>query len=329
MSKNLNVRLVYKLNLCQLKKILRTKAGSNPARGSIQTTNFIRSLVQLKANLKTILKDKLEPEQLNQIYRSYDIIGNIAVIRIPKPLQSKCRLIAETIMDIHKEVKSVWQQVSSVDGNYRLRNLRFILGKKTTETIYKEHGCVYKIDLRKAYFSPRLSFERLRIARMIHPKETVLNMFSGVGCFSIASAKHSDLHKVYSVDINPFAFQYLRENIRLNRVEKTVIPLLGDAKNVTEQTLQKVCDRVLMPLPEKAYDYLEFAVLALKPVEGMIHYYDFEFAKKNENPVKKAEKKVSKKLNKLCENFQMKFGRIVRPIGPGWYQIGLDIQIMD
>ncbi len=232
-------------------------------------------------------------------------------------------------MDIHKEVKSVWQQVSSVTGNYRLRNLSFILGKKTTETIYKEHGCVYKTDLRKAYFSPRLSFERLRIARIIQPKETILNMFSGVGCFSIASAKHSDLLNVYSVDINPFAFQYLKENIRLNRVEKTVIPILGDAKNVIEQTLQKVCDRVLMPLPEKAYDYLEFAVLALKPVGGMVHYYDFDFAKKYENPVKKVEKKVSKKLHKLCENFQLKFGRIVRQIGPGWYQIVLDIQIMD
>jgi tRNA (guanine37-N1)-methyltransferase len=232
-------------------------------------------------------------------------------------------------MGIHKEVKSVWQQVSSVSGNYRLRNLRFILGKKTTETIYKEHGCVYKTDLRKTYFSPRLSFERIRIARMIQPRETVLNMFSGVGCFSIASAKHSELLKVYSVDINPFAFQYLKENIRLNRVEKTVIPLLGDAKNVAEQTMQKVCDRVIMPLPEKAYDYLEFALLALKPVGGMINYYDFEFAKRNENPVKKAEKKVSKKLHRLCKSFQMKFGRIVRPIGPGWYQIVLDIQIKD
>ena len=232
-------------------------------------------------------------------------------------------------MGIHKEVKSVWQQVSSVSGNYRLRNLRFISGKKTTETIYKEHGCVYKTDLRKAYFSPRLSFERLRIARMIQPRETVLNMFSGVGCFSIASAKHSELLKVYSVDINPFAFQYLKENIRLNRVEKKVIPLLGDAKNVAEQTMQKVCDRVLMPLPEKAYDYLEYALLALKPVGGKINYYDFEFAKRNENPVEKAEKKVSKKLHRLCKSFQVKCGRIVRPIGPGWYQIVLDIQIKD
>ena len=230
-------------------------------------------------------------------------------------------------MGIHKEVKSVWQQTSSVAGNYRLRNLRFILGKKTTETIYKEHGCIYKTDLRKTYFSPRLSFERLRIAKLIQPNKTVLNMFSGVGCFSIASAKHSEPLKVYSVDINPFAFQYLKENIRLNRVEKTVIPVLGDAKNVIEETLQKTCDVILMPLPEKAYDSLEYALLALNPVGGMIHYYDFEFAKKNENPVEKAEKKVSKKLHKLCGNFQIKFGRIIRPIGPGWYQIVLDIQI--
>ena len=232
-------------------------------------------------------------------------------------------------MSIHKEVKSVWQQVSSVKGKYRLRNLRFILGEKTTKTIYKENGCIYKTDLRKTYFSPRLSFERLRITKLIQQNETVLNMFSGVGCFSILSAKHSEPLKVFSVDINPFAFQYLKENIRLNRVEKTVIPVLGDAKNVTEQTLQKVCDVVLMPLPEKAYDYLDYALLALKPVGGMIHYYDFEFAKKNENPITKTEKKVSEKLHRLSKNFQVKFGRIVRPIGPGWYQIVLDIQIIN
>lgn len=232
-------------------------------------------------------------------------------------------------MGIHKEVKSVWQQINSVSGNYRLRNLRLILGKNTTETIYKEHGCVYKIDLRKAYFSPRLSFERLRIAKMIQPRETILNMFSGVGCFSIASATHSEAMKIYSVDINPFAFKYLKENIRLNRVEKTVISILGDAKNVKEQKLQKVCDRVIMPLPEKAFDYLECALLALKPVGGWIHYYDFEFAKKNENPLEKAEKRVSEKLHRLCKSFQMKFGRIIRPIGPAWYQIVLDIQIKD
>jgi len=230
-------------------------------------------------------------------------------------------------MNTHREIKSVWRQSSSVSGDYRLRSLEFLLGTKTTETHYKEHGCIYKTDLRKTYFSPRLSYERLRIAKLIQRGETVLNMFAGVGCYSISIAKHSEPKKVYSIDVNPCAFQYLNENIRLNRVEKVVVSIHGDAKTVTENKLQNVADRVLMPLPERAYKYLDYALLALKPEGGWIHYYDFEYAKKNENPIQKTETKVSKKMRLLCTDFQVEFGRIVRPIGPRWYQVVLDIHV--
>jgi len=284
-------------------------------------------MIPLKGNLKTVLADKLEPQQLKQIYKTYDIVGDIAIVRVPEAHKHHSRLIAEAIMDTHKEVKSVWRQVSSVSGDYRLRSLEFLLGEKTTVTRYKEHGCVYKTDLRKAYFSPRLSYERMRIAELIQRGEVVLNMFAGVGCYSISIAKHSQPLKVYSVDVNPCAVQYLRENIRLNRVEKVVVPIQGDAKKVTEQELQNVADRVLMPLPERAYEYLDYAHLALKPREGWIHYYGFEYANKNEDPVKKAEMKVSEKMRMLRSDFQVEFGRIVRPIGPRWYQVVLDIQV--
>jgi len=96
---------------------------------------------------------------------------------------------------------------------------------------------------------------------------------------------------------------------------------------VTEQELQNVADRVLMPLPERAYEYLDYAHLALKPRGGWIHYYGFEYADKNEDPVKKAEMKVSEKMRRLCKEFQVEFGRIVRPIGPRWYQVVLDIHM--
>jgi len=284
-------------------------------------------MVQLKGNLKAVLADKLEPEQLKQIYKTYDIVGDIAVIRVPESQLRHSRLIAEAIMSTHREVKAVWRQSSSVSGDFRLRGLEFLLGEKTTETLYKEHGCVYKTDLRKAYFSPRLSYERMRIAELIQPGEVVLNMFAGVGCYSISIAKHSEPLKVYSVDVNPSAVQYLRENIRLNRVADVVIPIQGDAKKVTEKELQNAADRVLMPLPEKAYKYLDYAHLALKPTGGWIHYYGFEYANKNENPVEKAETKVSEKMRRLCTDFQVEFGRIVRPIGPRWYQVVLDIHV--
>jgi tRNA (guanine37-N1)-methyltransferase len=284
-------------------------------------------MILLKGNLKRALADKLEPEQLKQIYKTYDIVGDIAIVRVPEPQKHLSRLIAEAIMGTHREVKSVWRQVSSVSGDYRLRGLEFLLGEKTTETLYKEHGCVYKTDLRKAYFSPRLSYERLRVAKLIQPEEVVLNMFAGVGCYSIAIAKHSQPLKVYSVDVNPSAVQYLRENIRLNRVADVVVPIQGDAKNVTEKELQNVADRVLLPLPERACEYLDYAHLALKPAGGWIHYYGFEYANKDENPVEKAEMKVSEKMRRLCKEFQVDFGRIVRPIGPRWYQVVLDIDV--
>jgi tRNA (guanine37-N1)-methyltransferase len=153
-------------------------------------------MIPLKGNLKEVLAEKLEPQQLKQIYKTYDVVGDIAIVRVPEAQSSLSKLIAEAVMNTHREVKSVWRQVSSVSGDYRLRGLEFLLGEKTTETRYKEHGCVYKTDLRKAYFSPRLSYERLRIAKLVQPKEVVFNMFAGVGCYSIAIAKHSQPQKV-------------------------------------------------------------------------------------------------------------------------------------
>jgi len=284
-------------------------------------------MVTLKGNLKTVLADKLEPQQLKRIYKTFDIVGDIAIVRVPEPQSHLGKLVAEAIMDTHREVKSVWRQVSSVSGDYRLRGLECLLGKKTTETIYKEHGCVYKTDLRKAYFSPRLSYERLRIAKLVQKGEVVLNMFSGVGCYSISIAKHSQPLKVYSVDVNPYAVQYLRENIRRNRVADVVVAIEGDAKTVIEQGLQNVANRVLMPLPEKAYEMLDCALLALKPAGGWIHYYSFEYANRNEDPVENAEAKVSEKMCMLCNEFTVEFGRTARPIGPHWYQVVLDIHV--
>ncbi len=284
-------------------------------------------MIQLKANMKTVLADKLKPDELKQIYKTYDIVGDIAIIRVPEPQLRYSKLIAEAIMTIHKEVKSVCRQSSSVSGDFRLRNLEHILGKETTESCYREHGCIYKTDLKKAYFSPRLSYERMRIAGLIQKGETVVNMFAGVGCYSIAIAKHSEPLKVYSIDVNPSAFQYLRENIRLNRVETVVVPLQGDAKEVIERRLQNVADRVLMPLPELAYEYLDYALLALKPAGGWINYYSFEHAKKNEDPLQKARKQVLEKLGSLCGDVMVDGGRVVRTIGPRWYQVVLDVHV--
>jgi len=230
-------------------------------------------------------------------------------------------------MSVHRNVKTVFAQNSPYLSDFRVRELRLLAGEYKTSTKCKESGCVFAVDVEKCYFSPRLSHERLRIARLVKSGETIVNMFSGVGCFSIIIAKNVSKTKVFSIDVNPTAIQYMEENVRINRVYSKVIPLLGDSKDIINAQLQGQADRVLMPLPEKALEYLHYAVLALKKQGGWIHYYDFQHATGNEKPVEKTKFKVAQKLDSLRVGYIFAFSRVVRSTGPNWYQTALDIRI--
>jgi len=277
-----------------------------------------------RRGVKSALKGRVRPEELRLLYRSYDIVGDIAIIRVPAGLEHLSRPVAEAIMSIHRNVRVVLRQVGPVRGDWRLRELEWVAGERRTETIHREHGCLFKVDLQKCYFSPRLSYERLRIARQVQPGEIIVNMFAGVGCYSIIIAKHSQAEKVYSIDINPAAVAYLRENVRLNRLEGRVVPIEGDAGRVIEDRLRFVADRVLMPLPEKAWEFMDYALLALKPEGGWIHYYEFVHARRGEDPVEKVKVKLSEGLGKTCTSLKISFGRVVRTTGPNWYQVAVD-----
>lgn len=280
-----------------------------------------------KHRLKEKLKGILASSDLNLLFNSYDIIGDIAVIKVPEKLVPKSSIIAKAIMKTHRHVKTVLKQVTPISGKLRLRELEWITGEKKTETVHKEFGCLFKVDLEKCYFSPRLLYERKRITDLVGNGEVVINMFAGVGCFSILIAKYTKVKKVYSIDINPVAIKYLSENAKLNNVEDIVEPIKGDSKKVILKLFRGKADRVLMPLPEKAYEYLDYAIEALNARGGWIHYYDFCQASKGENPVLKICDKVSQKLLKRKLIFEIKLGRIVRSVGPRLYQVVLDIYV--
>ena len=278
--------------------------------------------------LRARLEGVLTQSELNQLYSSYDIIGDIAVIRVPEPLKPKSEAIGRAIMELHKHVKTVLMQTGPVHGELRLRRLEWAAGERRTETTHKEFGCLFKVDLGRCYFSPRLLHERMRIARLVSDGEIVINMFAGVGCFSIIIAKHSKVRRVYSIDINPDAIRYLKENAKLNRVSDIVIPILGDSKVVIRERLRGIADRVLMPLPLRAYEYLEYAKEALRSDGGWIHYYDFEHASRCEDPIEKVRRRVEERLNGLGVEFEVPYGRIIRSVGPRWYQVVLDIRAL-
>jgi tRNA (guanine37-N1)-methyltransferase len=280
-----------------------------------------------KSFLKRYLADKLTPEEIEKVSKSFDVVGDIAILRIPPTLESRKKLIAETVMAENNSVKTVLHQQSPVAGVFRTRTLEHVAGECKTETLHREYGCVFKVDLAEVYFSPRLSFERMRVGTLVGREEVVVNMFAGVGCFSIIMGKHSLARRVYSIDINPAAVQLMRENIALNRMRRRVEAICGDAREVVAERFLNSVDRVLMPLPEKAYEYLDIAVLALQESRGVVHYYDFIHAGRGESPVNKGVVKVDKKLGERRIEYVVTASRIVRMVGPRWYQIALDIQV--
>lgn len=228
----------------------------------------------MAGDLRSRLKSYLSEDELKMI-RAFDVVGDIAIVKLPEPLLPKKHIIGKALMEVQKNVRTVLNQISPVKGEFRTRELEVIAGENRTETIYRESGCAFKVDLTRAYFSPRLATERLRVAKMVQPDETVVNLFAGVGSYSIIIAKHSQAALIYSIDINPYAFEYMQTNIRINKVGDRVFAILGDAREVVEKELTGKADRVLMPLPELSRDFFDVAIKVLKPTGGVIHFYDY------------------------------------------------------
>ena len=207
-----------------------------------------------------------------------------------------------------------------------MRDLEFVAGENRTITEHREHGCRFKVDVAKTYFSPRLSTERLRIASMVGERETIVNMFAGVGTFSILMTKINKTCKVYSIDSNIVAVELCEVNARLNRVQDRVISIYGDSAKVIKGTLVGQADRVLMPLPERAKEFVESAVLALKK-KGVVHYFTHIKADSKKASQELALQNVHNAFSKYNHNVQKI--RVVREVGPRIYQIVADISVRE
>jgi tRNA (guanine37-N1)-methyltransferase len=274
--------------------------------------------------LKNILSNILSSDEVSQVYSAFDQIGDIVIIKIPNELMPKKKYIADTILAHVKSAKAVFAQVSPVRGDYRVRNLEFIAGENRTITEYKEHGCRFRVDVAKTYFSPRLSTERLRIANMVGEGETIVNMFAGVGTYSILMARMNKTCKVYSIDSNAVAAELCEANAKLNKVQDRVVSIHGDAGEVIKDKLAGQADRVLMPLPESAKEFVDSAVLALKK-KGVVHYFIHIRAdnkKTSKNLGLQDAHKAFVKYNHIVQQV-----RVVRGVGPRIYQIVADVLV--
>lgn len=273
--------------------------------------------------LKKALEGILSEKEASELYSAFDQVGDIIIVRIPDSLISKKKIIGETLLENVHPARSVFYQATPVAGDFRTRSLEILAGEDNTQTEYKEYGCRFKVDVEKAFFSPRLSTERNRIAQMVQDGEVVINMFGGVGMFSIVAAKKKKC-TVYNIDLNPEAAKLCDENIRLNKkLAGTVISIHGDASQVIREHLQDKGDRTLMLLPERSDEFLSSAISATKS-GGIIHYYSHQHADKRQDAVQ-----VSKQhyMEVTLVKSEILGGRMVRAVGPRYYQTVVDVRI--
>ena len=265
--------------------------------------------------------------KLEKISSSYDIIGSrekaVAIVEVAEEFKKKEKEIAQEILARHKNVKSILKKISERKGTFRIRELKLLLGEKNTEVVHKESGCRFKLDPRKVYFSGREGTERLRIANQVKPKETIMLMFAGIGVYGIIIAKKQpQVNEIISIEINPLAFEYMKENISLNKVGNKITPILGDVREICKDWYGK-CDRVIMPLPHEAWKSLDLAFKCLKSHDH-IHMYVIEREDNIQEKVKTIIDKFSKKIQR---KISYKINKTL-PYAPRTYKYCVDIKIL-
>ena len=253
---------------------------------------------------------KLLPAEIRSLApRSFEMFGDIGIIRIPEECLEYSEIIAKALLKSHLNLKKIAID-EGVKGEYRIRQLKMIIGDSDFVSLHKENGFEFKLDISKVYFSPRLSMERSRIYDMVESAEKILDAFAGVCPFSVSLASKGC--KVTAVDSNPDSEIWARENFRRNKIPESRYEFFCSK---IEQILPelKLYDRIIMNSPTTSLNFLPSLSNKLK-TGGVMHLYNI------------TENKVDFKIeNYLSSNFKCIGERVVHPYSPSSSLVVFDI----
>jgi tRNA (guanine37-N1)-methyltransferase len=277
---------------------------------------------KIKEIPKSYKEIALIPKELkDKLPTSYDIIGNIIIIKLPNELIKYKNEIGNALLKLNKNIRTICL-TSSISGELRTRNLEVISGEKITTTMHKEYGLKYFLDVSKTYFSPRLAEERKKVSGLVKPGEIIVDMFAGIAPFSIMIAKYAEPKIIYAFDKNKYAIEFAKKNVKLNNVIDKIDVILADSKNVKKILDEKELkiNRIIMNLPFLAHKYLPYA-LQLISDKCLIHYYDII----EEKQLKERLKELGKIGNKHRISFIKHNIRKIKTYSPREFYIGIDI----
>ena len=250
--------------------------------------------------------------------RKWELLGDVLLLKLPRELEPQ---MAEVAANYAKELhaKTVLRDLG-IAGNLREPMVQLLYGGET-ETIHKENGVKFKLDVAKLMFSSGNIDERIRMASIAGSDEVVVDMFAGIGFFSLPIAVHSRPKKLFACELNPVAYHYLCENIKLNDVEDMVTPVLGDNRDFDKK---KIADRIVMGYLEDTHQYLPKALSILKDKGGIIHYHE---KCPNDLLPKRPIERIGKEVEKSRQSMELLDTRTVKSYAPGVSHVVLDVGI--
>jgi len=235
--------------------------------------------------LKKILADTLSSEELSLLIGGYDLVGDMAIIIVPDALQAKERLIAQAVLESNRQLKVVAKRSGFHSGEFRTIPLDILAGENRKEAEVREFGLRLLVNPETVYYSVRSGAERRRIASLVCPKESVLVLFSGVAPYPLMISRYSKVESIVGIEKNPQAHVYALLNLKRNAGLDNIRLFMGDVKEIVP-SLGLVFDRVIMPLPTMAEEFLPCAFRALRP-GGFLHYYDLQHQESFHSSVEK------------------------------------------
>ncbi len=265
---------------------------------------------------KTLSENLSIPDSEKELLPSgWQILGDIAIVSLRRELEAHKKEIGNALLSLYPGCKTVLLD-RGISGKMRQPDREIIAGSGT-ETIHKENGCLFKIDAMRLMFSRGNLAEKKRMSKL-GEGETVVDMFAGIGYFSIPMAVHSKPKKIIAIELNPVAFGYLKENIQLNKVGEIIEPICGDCALVTPRG---IADRVLMGYLD-AHEYLEHGISALLP-GGILHYHEAVPEAVECRPVERVIE-AAEKLRKRTEIIDV---RRIKKYSPGVWHVVVDAKV--
>ena len=266
----------------------------------------------------------LTPSEFELLPTKWELLGDILILRLPLKLKSYWNKIASIYAE-QLHARSVLRRFDKIQGVYRQPGVEFLYGDEHTETTHIENKVKFRIDPMQIMFSSGNIDERIRIATLAQPQDTIVDMFGGIGYFSIPLAVHSKPKKIIACELNPVAFEYLNTNIQLNHVGHIIQAILGDNRKMIPEG---IADRIVMGYIKSDDTHRAAAIKILKPMGGVLHFHDVGF----KNNVKKtALDKFSNSLENsgFNKNFEMKLLNYykIKSYGPKLDHVVLDILV--